>query len=284
MRNHVNQTGGRLQSGLWVGLERNINDAPYGEKGIIIMNDLKIWNYEDTTIRTLEIDGEMWFVGKDVTSILGYANASKALADHVDDDDKLNNETLSSLGQRGGWLINESGVYALIFGSKLPTAKKFKRWVTSEVLPSIRKNGSYSIDTALTPELQVLIQHERMMQEQKKQLDAVQNKVEAIQEIFTLTPENWKKDVRVAVGKLSMSIAEDYSMMQELYEQIYALLEDRAGADLEARLRNRRKRMEQNGSTKTAVKKITKLDIIEDDRKLKEIFTSILREMSAKYI
>ena len=284
MRNYANQTGGRLQSRLWVGSERNINDAPYGEKGIIIMNDLKIWNYEDTTIRTLEIDGEMWFVGKDVTSILGYANASKALADHVDDDDKLNNETLSSLGQRGGWLINESGVYALIFGSKLPTAKKFKRWVTSEVLPSIRKNGSYSIDTALTPELQVLIQHERMMQEQKKQLDAVQNKVEAIQEIFTLTPENWKKDVRVAVGKLSMSIAEDYSMMQELYEQIYALLEDRAGADLEARLRNRRKRMEQNGSTKTAVKKITKLDIIEDDRKLKEIFTSILREMSAKYI
>jgi len=284
MRNYANQTGGRLQSRLWVGSERNINDAPYGEKGIIIMNDLKIWNYEDTTIRTLEIDGEMWFVGKDVTSILGYANASKALADHVDDDDKLNNETLSSLGQRGGWLINESGVYALIFGSKLPTAKKFKRWVTSEVLPSIRKNGSYSIDTALTPELQVLIQHERMMQEQKKQLDAVQNKVEAIQEIFTLTPENWKKDVRVAVGKLSMSIAEDYSMMQELYEQIYALLEDRAGADLEARLRNRRKRMEQNGSTKTAVKKITKLDIIEDDKKLKEIFTSILREMSAKYI
>ncbi|MBR7084680.1 MAG: Bro-N domain-containing protein [Oscillospiraceae bacterium] len=181
------------------------------------MNDLKIWNYEDTTIRTLEIDGEMWFVGKDVTSILGYANASKALADHVDDDDKLNNETLSSLGQRGGWLINESGVYALIFGSKLPTAKKFKRWVTSEVLPSIRKNGSYGIDTALTPELQVLIRHERMMQEQKKQLDAVQNKVEAIQEIFTMTPENWKKDVRVTVGKLSVKIAGDYSMMQELY-------------------------------------------------------------------
>ena len=181
-------------------------------------------------------------------------------------------------------VINESGVYALIFGSKLPTAKKFKRWVTSEVLPSIHRTGSYGIDTTLTLELQVLIQHERMMQEQKKQLDIVQNKVDAIQDIFTLTPENWKKDVRVAVGKLSMSIAEDYSMMQELYEQIYALLENRAGADLEARLRNRRTRMEQNGSTKTAIKNVTKLDIIEDDRKLKEIFTAILREMSAKYI
>ena len=71
-------------------------------------------------------NGEPWFVGKDVTDILGYQNASKALADHVDEEDKLNNESLSSLGQRGGWLINESGLYSLILSSKLPTAKKFK--------------------------------------------------------------------------------------------------------------------------------------------------------------
>ncbi len=250
------------------------------------MNDLKIWNYEDSKVRTVEIDGEIWFVAKDVAEILGYAKPENAVAAHVDDEDKT-----STLIQGSGSnykskaiIINESGVYALIFGSKLPTAKKFKRWVTSEVLPTIHRTGSYGIDTTLTPELQVLIQHERMMQEQKKQLDAVQHKVDAIQDTFIFTPENWKKDVRVAVGKLSMSIAEDYSMMQELYEQIYALLEDRAGADLEARLRNRRKRMEQNGSTKTVIKKITKLDIIEDDKKLKEIFTAILREMSAKYI
>ena len=247
------------------------------------MNDLKIWNYEDTTVRTIEIDGEMWFVGKDVAVILEYTNPQKAIRDHVDEEDRTVNELFTVNGTMGT-LINESGVYALIFGSKLPTAKKFKRWVTSEVLPSIHRTGSYGIDTTLTPELQVLIQHERMMQEQKKQLDMVQNKVDAIQDTFILTPENWKKDVRVAVGKLSMMIAGDYSMMQELYEQIYALLEDRAGADLEARLRNRRKRMEQNGSTKTAIKNITKLDIIEDDKKLKEIFMAILREMSAKYI
>ncbi|MCR5795227.1 MAG: hypothetical protein K6G61_07805 [Solobacterium sp.] len=87
--------------------------------------------------------GEPWFVGKDVTETLGYQNASKALTDHVDEEDKLNNETLLSLGQRGGWLINESGLYSLILSSKLPGAKRFKRWVTSEVLPSIRKNGGY---------------------------------------------------------------------------------------------------------------------------------------------
>jgi prophage antirepressor-like protein len=81
-----------------------------------------------------------------VAEILGYRNASKALSDHVDDEDKLNNKTLSSLGQRGGWIVNESGLYSLIISSKLPDARKFKRWVTHEVLPSIRKHGAYMTD------------------------------------------------------------------------------------------------------------------------------------------
>ena len=111
-------------------------------------NEIKIFeNEEFGSVRTMEINGEPYFVGKDVAEILGYANASKALIDHVDDEDKLNNETLSSLGQRGGWLINESGLYSLILSSKLSNAKKFKRWVTSEILPAIRKTGSYSIQS-----------------------------------------------------------------------------------------------------------------------------------------
>lgn len=86
--------------------------------------------------------------------MLGYTNASKAISDHVDPEDKLNNESLSSLGQRGGWLVNESGLYSLVLSSKLPTAKEFKRWVTHEVLPSIRRHGAYmtqqTLDKALT--------------------------------------------------------------------------------------------------------------------------------------
>lgn len=107
-------------------------------------NELQIFNNSDFgNIRVVENSGEPWFVGKDVAEVLGYTNPSKALADHVDADDKLNNETLLSLGQRGGWLINESGLYSLIMSSKLPQAKAFKRWVTHEVLPAIRKTGSY---------------------------------------------------------------------------------------------------------------------------------------------
>lgn len=112
------------------------------------MDELQIFeNAEFGKVRAVEMNGEPWFVGKDVAEVLGYQNASKAIADHVDDEDKLNNESLSSLGQRGGWLINESGLYSLVMQSKLPKAKEFKRWVTSEVLPTIRKHGAY-----MTPE------------------------------------------------------------------------------------------------------------------------------------
>ena len=108
------------------------------------MGDLKIWeNPEFGELRIVDMNGEPWMVGKDVSQALGYQNASKALNDHVDPEDKLNNESLLSLGQRGGWLINESGLYSLVLSSKLPGAKRFRRWVTNEVLPSIRKDGGY---------------------------------------------------------------------------------------------------------------------------------------------
>ena len=108
------------------------------------MNDIKVFeNDAFGSVRTIGREGEVWFVGKDVAEILGYTNPSKALADHVDEEDKLNNESLSSLGQRGGWLINESGLYSLVLSSKLPTARQFKRWITKEVIPSIRKTGGY---------------------------------------------------------------------------------------------------------------------------------------------
>lgn len=139
------------------------------------MNELQIFRSEDFgNIRIATANGEPWFVGKDVTDILGYTNPSKALADHVDDDDKLNNESLSSLGQRGGWLINESGLYSLILSSKMPNAKKFKHWVTSEVLPNIRKHGAYmneqTLEQALTsPDFLI-----RLAQELKSEKEARQ--------------------------------------------------------------------------------------------------------------
>lgn len=142
------------------------------------MNEITTFvNEKFGQLRTVTINNEVWFVGKDVTDILGYKNASKAIFDHVDSEDKLNNESLSSLGQRGGWLINESGLYSLVLSSKLPTAKEFKRWVTSEILPSIRKHGAY-----MTPETieKVLLNPDTIIKI-ALQLKAAQEKVAELQ-------------------------------------------------------------------------------------------------------
>lgn len=108
------------------------------------MTELQIFNSEEFgDIRTVTIDNEPWFVGKDVAEALGYSNSRKALADHVHEDDKGVTKCDTLGGKQDLTIINESGLYALIFGSKLESAKRFKHWVTSEVLPSIRKTGSY---------------------------------------------------------------------------------------------------------------------------------------------
>lgn len=108
------------------------------------MNNIQIFsNPEFGQVRTVAIDDEPWFAGKDVAAALGYSNTKDALARHVDTDDKRGSRITTPSGTQEMTIINESGVYSLIFGSKLPNAKKFKRWVTSEVLPAIRKTGGY---------------------------------------------------------------------------------------------------------------------------------------------
>lgn len=117
------------------------------------MNDIQIFNNaEFGEIRTIDQNGEPWFVGKDVATALGYSNPQKAIRDHVDEQDRTVNDSFTVNGTQGV-LINESGLYSLCFSSKLEGAKRFKRWVTSEVLPSIRKNGGYLAgQDQLTPE------------------------------------------------------------------------------------------------------------------------------------
>lgn len=112
-------------------------------------------------VRTTTINGEPWFVGKDVADILGYSNPRDAIAKHVDDDDRNTVAIRDGKGNPNQTIINESGLYALIIGSKLPTAKKFKRWVTSEVLPSIRKTGSYTVDPLQKQRLEIDLNNSR---------------------------------------------------------------------------------------------------------------------------
>lgn len=112
------------------------------------MNEVEIFKYEEKQVRTQLINNDIWFVGKDVADILGYSNTAKAIRDHVDEEDKLTERIVLSGQNREVIFINESGLYSLVLSSKLESAKKFKKWVTSEVLPTIRKHGAY-----MTPEV-----------------------------------------------------------------------------------------------------------------------------------
>lgn len=113
------------------------------------MQELQIFNFEELPVRTLTVDEEPYFVGSDVAKILGYTNPQKAIRDHVDFEDKLTEQIVLSGQRRNTIFINESGLYSLIFSSKLESAKRFKRWVTSEVLPQLRRTGTYSANPTI---------------------------------------------------------------------------------------------------------------------------------------
>jgi len=147
------------------------------------MNELQIFeNAEFGKIRVIEINNEPWFIGKDVAAILGYSNSRDALAKHIDNEDKgvANCDTLG--GRQEFTVISESGLYSLIFSSKLSSARKFKHWVTSEVIPSIRKNGGYIANQEnLTPEQIVanaLVVAQKIIADRDKQIEELKPKAE----------------------------------------------------------------------------------------------------------
>lgn len=138
-------------------------------------------NNEFGTVRTVEVNREPFFVGKDVAEILGYSNPQKAIRDHVDEEDKTLNESFTVNGTMAV-LINESGLYSLVLSSKLPNAKRFKRWVTSEVLPAIRKTGGYIGGAENMTEAEIMARAvligQRTIEEQKRKIDNLQNEID----------------------------------------------------------------------------------------------------------
>lgn len=171
------------------------------------MNELKIFqNSQFGTIRTLAIDNEPWFVGKDVASILGDADTFGALKKHVDTEDKQNCQNDSFESPRGLTCINESGLYSLILSSKLPKAKEFKRWVTSEVLPSIRKHGAYMTDDVLERTItdpDFMIKLLTKMKEEKKAREIAEQQVKELTPKGIFADAVNSSETSILVGELA---------------------------------------------------------------------------------
>lgn len=173
------------------------------------MSQLQIFNSDEFgEIRTVTIDNEPWFVGKDVALALGYKDTSDALKKHVSEEDKLTRRFADSGQNREMYIINESGLYALIFGSKLESAQRFKHWVTSEVLPSIRKHGVYAIDQLLdNPELAIKAFTALKEEREKNKLLAEENKRMRPKEIFADAVASSKQSI--LIGQLAKLICQN---------------------------------------------------------------------------
>ena len=181
------------------------------------MNELQVFKNNEFSIKSLVIDNEPWFVGKDVAAALGYRDTSDALKKHVDNDDKLTRHFADSGQNREMYIINESGLYSLILSSKLESAKHFKRWVTSEVLPAIRKTGGYQLPEISYPQSLRLLADEI---EKNKKLE-LENNIQA-QQINEMKPKADYCD-KILSSKSLMTItqiAKDYGMSGKAMNKI----------------------------------------------------------------
>lgn len=181
------------------------------------MQELRTFNFEELQVRTLEVDGEPYFIGKDVADILGYTNSRKTLSDHVDEEDKLTSRIVTSGQNRNVTIINESGLYSLIFSSKLENAKRFKRWVTSEVLPSLRRTGTYQTKPLTTSEqIQLIAQGNTELDE----------RVTKIEETYPIMHGEAKHIQRLVAQKVAEIVRNKFNgfydqVSRKLFAEIY---------------------------------------------------------------
>ena len=256
-------------------------------------NEIQVWNYESSEVRTVQVNGEPWFVLSDVCKVLELSTPAR-VAERLEKDEVSQTHTIDRMGrEQKTTIINESGLYTVILRSDKPQAKPFRKWVTSEVLPSIRKHGSYSVQSQfadLSPQLQVLIQMETRQKqiearqaEQATALAGLEQKIQNTCEVIALDKTAWRKDSEHLINKIARATGEGYGGIRLVYEEIYRSIESRAGVSLNTRLTNKRNRMAGEGVCKSKRDKLTRIDIIAEDKKLIEIYVAIVKELAVKY-
>lgn len=253
------------------------------------MNDLQIFDYNGTPLRTVEKDGELWWVLKDVCGVLGIVD-HVSVSRRLDDDEKGVGQILPLSGKgaaQGTTIINEPGLYNVIIRSDKPEAKDFKRWVTHEVLPSIRRHGSYALAPTqpMTPaqllaaQAQLLVDMERRMDEMQGQTRALEAKVDTAMKAFSRPAEDhWRADMDTAIKELNADMGWS---LPKLRGKLFAELEQSVNCNLGVRVKRLQDRKRKTGMRYRDAKLLGKLDAIAEDKQLRAIFEGIVRGYQA---
>lgn len=251
--------------------------------------ELSVFTYQSQPVRTVSIDGEPWFVLKDVCEILGISHVTDT-ARRLEEDEVAQADLIDNMGRnQKAYAVNEPGLYNVILRSDKPEAKSFKRWVTHEVLPVLRKTGSYSVSPAPMSTAEMFLAQAKAMVELEQQsraiaqrLDSQQQTLEKAVSVFTLPTvevEHWRDEMNTHISR----VCETYGLSQQVFRgETYAELEDTANVILSSRVKRKKERMRKAGAKYRDREAITKLHVISEDEKLRAIYESIIRKRESQ--
>lgn len=252
------------------------------------MNQLQAFqNVEYGEVRTILRDGEPWFVAADVCRALEIGNPTMALSRLDEDEQALISIEGLSRGNETGNIVNEPGLYTLVLGSRKKEAKNFKRWITHDVIPAIRKNGYYG--TRPVPQSELILMMAQDNVERDKRIDALDKRTDevdrkvtdavAVFSVPTLAKDGWQHKMNAIISALCEQHGLSHQRTRgELYEE----LEQAAGVNLASRQTRMRTRLRKNGATCREAQAVTKLHIIAQDPKLRAIYEGIVRQRTAQ--
>jgi prophage antirepressor-like protein len=251
------------------------------------MSNLIPFLYEGMQVRVINIDGDPWFNGRDICEVLDLGNPSQAVA-RLDEDERGIISTDTPSGPQDMIYVNEPGLYALILGSRKPRAREFKRWVTHEVIPNIRRSGMYLVADNSNMSLEdLIILQATSVKELKNRVEQVESaalgasrQIQTFKEVLVSEDKNWRRWINEQMNAIGMVLG-DY---QDVKHRSYEILSQRARCNLEQRLKNMQQRMELSGAPRSHVARLNKLDVIEAEPRLKEIYTGIVKELYIKYV
>lgn len=243
------------------------------------MNQLEVFKNEDFgEIRTVQLNNEPLFCLSDICKALEVKNTTD-VAKRLEDDEVTRFNLGGQVGETN--FVSESGLYSVILRSDKPNAKRFRKWITSEVIPSIRKTGTYSART-LSPKFQLMQGLLDQMAEQEQRLQGVETFCSNVKEVMATPIGDWREEMNSHVRKIAKSSGIDY---RALYTELYIELEKRAKCDLTKLSVNKQNRLTSQGKTKSYIEsECKKIAVISDNVRLKEIFHSIIKEYLIKYV